>query len=72
MSSTAPTSMSNPASFAEHETSINGFVIPDVSAESPQDFVDAIDAISPVQIGVGPQFTYELQPYSLTALTLTR
>lgn len=72
MTSTASTSMSNPASFAEHETSINGFVIPDVSVASPQDFTDAIDAITPVQIGVGSQFRYELQPYSLTALTLTR
>lgn len=72
MASTAPTSNSNPQSFAEHETSINGIVIPDVSISSPLEFSAVVDSIAPIPVNVGPQFEYELQPYSVVALTLSR
>ncbi len=72
MTSTAPTSMSNPASYGDHETSINGFIIPDVGIASPQAFADAVDAVAPVPISVDEQFSFELQPYSVAAITLTR
>lgn len=74
MSSRTPTSLANPESFSEHQTSINGVQIPDVAVGSPQNFLSAIDSISPapVSMGSGNEFTYEMPPYSVVAVTLTR
>ena len=72
MSSTTPTSVSNPESFTEHQTSINGVVLSDVTVASPNEFTEALDSIRPITVNVGQTTSYELQPYSVTALTLRR
>lgn len=72
LSSNTPTSVSNPAAFADHQTSINGVILPDITVASPNEFTEAIDSISPIDFATGPETSYELPPYSVIALTLRR
>lgn len=72
MTSKTPASLSNPQSFTEHSTSINGVDLPDVMVASPKIFTDAIDSITPATVSVDQDFIYELPPYSVTALTLRK
>ena len=72
LSSNTPTSLSNPASFTDHQTSINGVILPDITVASPHEFTEAIDSIAPIAVATGPDTSYELPPYSVIALTLRR
>ena len=72
MSSNTPTSMSNPASFTDHQTSINGVFLPDIAVAAPNEFTEAIDSITPITVAADQAASYELSPYSVTALMLRR
>ncbi|MBI2930708.1 MAG: Ig-like domain-containing protein [Planctomycetes bacterium] len=70
MTSTNPLSMDNPRSFSEHETTINGFVIPDYDAENPASWRGAVASIASKSVSVSTSFTYSLPPYSAVAMVL--
>lgn len=71
MTSEDPLSQANPESFAEHTTRINGVAIPDVQIAQPEEFTKLLNSIDPVPVNVnGPEFRYQVEPYSVVALTL--
>jgi hypothetical protein len=70
VSSADPSSMEDPASFAEHTTTINGLRVPDVSLDDPGLFARTLEAIAPTPVPVSGKFEYEIGPYSVASLTL--
>ncbi|OHA61943.1 MAG: hypothetical protein A2109_00010 [Candidatus Wildermuthbacteria bacterium GWA1_49_26] len=74
--STDPLSMDNPRSFTEHQTTINGIKIPDVSTSNLAAFTSAVTNIpSKTLSGItrtanGSTITYNLPPYSVVAVVL--
>ncbi|MBI2931264.1 MAG: Ig-like domain-containing protein [Planctomycetes bacterium] len=70
MTSTDPLSMDNPRSFTEHQTTINGFVIPDYDTQNPSVWQTAVASIASTLVEVSGSFTIALPPYSTVALVL--
>ncbi len=70
MTSPDPLSMSDPGSYTQHQTRINGYVIPDYKISDPSVFRNAVAAIQPRNVSVSRDFSYTLPAYSATALVL--
>ncbi len=70
MTSTNPLALDNPRSFSEHNTTINGYSIPDYKISDPAVFRNAVGAITPKVIAVSDNFVYDIPAYSAVALVL--
>ena len=70
MVSADPLSLDNPRSFTQHQTTINGYSIPDYDINNPSLFQNAVAAITPKVVPVSNTLTYNLPPYSVVALVL--
>ncbi|MBI2930707.1 MAG: hypothetical protein HYY16_03570 [Planctomycetes bacterium] len=70
MTSANPMSLSNPASFTQHQTTINGTAIPDYDVQNPATWRNAVASIASMSVPVSQNFSYSLPPYSVVALVL--